>query len=494
VLRLDGYIRVSHVGQRHGERFLSPRIQRARIEEWAVGRGVVLLTVFEELDESGARADRPLLQEALDRVESGVSNGLVAWKVSRFGRSLIDGLQAIERVHAAGGAFYSASEGLDTSTDAGRLVLRIMLSIAEWDLDQLRDSWAQSKSDAVARGVWMGRTVPVGYRRLKSGRLTLDARTAPVVAEAFKRRAAGEPLRTISDFLAANHVRTARGNPVFTRQALARLFRHRAFLGEIRYGPYVKERAHTALIDLATWHEAQSPIRTPLIEPYREPELLSGLLRCATCGMPTIVMNRQRGEQTTAYYGCRKEFAWGRCPRPAFVTAAPVNTIVEQLVLTLLHRRRRAPERRVDHAEAAVDAATSTLAAYRDSDRVLATLGETVFAVGLEKRVAKVRDASLDLADARAAMRVHALPPAADLTKRWPSMDRAAKRSVLIAALDCVFIARGHGHIEQRVIVCPAGTAPRRLPRRYDRLQGDLTARRGWITAATYANEAFARR
>ncbi len=96
---IDGYVRVSRIGGRSGERFISPTYQRQQIEGWARLHGALIGQVFEELDESGGRADRPLLKEAVARVESGESNGIVVAKLDRFGRSLTHGLAAIERIH-----------------------------------------------------------------------------------------------------------------------------------------------------------------------------------------------------------------------------------------------------------------------------------------------------------------------------------------------------------------------------------------------------------
>jgi DNA invertase Pin-like site-specific DNA recombinase len=76
---------------------------------------------FEELDQSGARDDRPKLATAIARVEAGQSGGLVVSELDRFGRSLVDGLAAIERIQAAGGTFVSVNNGFDLSTDNGRL-------------------------------------------------------------------------------------------------------------------------------------------------------------------------------------------------------------------------------------------------------------------------------------------------------------------------------------------------------------------------------------
>src|SRR4051794_22732065 len=104
---VDGYVRVSQVRGRRGPRFISPVEQRDRIEGWARLHEVQLAEVFEELDQSGARSDRPLFLRAIERVEDGQTNGVVVAHLDRFGRSLADGLAAIERIRRAGGTFVS---------------------------------------------------------------------------------------------------------------------------------------------------------------------------------------------------------------------------------------------------------------------------------------------------------------------------------------------------------------------------------------------------
>jgi site-specific DNA recombinase len=158
---VDGYVRVSQVAGRGGLSFISPSVQREQIEAWAKLNSAQLAQVFEELDESGARADRPLLEEAVRRVETGISDGVVVAKLDRFGRSLISGLAAIDRIAKAGGTFASVQDELDVNTDTGRLVLRILLSMAEWELDRLRGVWSVAQQRAIARGVHLG-GIPTG--------------------------------------------------------------------------------------------------------------------------------------------------------------------------------------------------------------------------------------------------------------------------------------------------------------------------------------------
>jgi site-specific DNA recombinase len=73
---IDGYVRVSQVAGREGDSFMSPRVQREQLEAWAERNGASLAHVFEELDESGGRADRPLLEAAIKRVEDGDTDGV----------------------------------------------------------------------------------------------------------------------------------------------------------------------------------------------------------------------------------------------------------------------------------------------------------------------------------------------------------------------------------------------------------------------------------
>jgi site-specific DNA recombinase len=188
-IMVDGYVRVSRVGYRRGERFISPSVQREQISAWAQARPATLLEVWEELDESGGDAGRPLLETAVERIEHGVSQGLVVASVDRFGRSLLHGLTVIDRIERAGGGFFSVRDGFDVTTDTGRLVLRIMLAMAEWQLDRLRSSWDVASERAVARGAYVGAHVPTGYRKVRSGRLRPDSKVAPLVTELF--RAAG---------------------------------------------------------------------------------------------------------------------------------------------------------------------------------------------------------------------------------------------------------------------------------------------------------------
>jgi hypothetical protein len=161
------------------------------------------------------------------------------WRVDRFGRSLNDGVQIIERIRRAGGRFYSVQDGLDIDTEAGRLALRVLLSVAEFHLEGLRASWDAAREHAIGRGgMHLAKTVPVGYRRTGSGRLLPHPMHGVVIAELYERRAVGESVHTVCRFLEDHGVRTGKGNPGWSTSALSKPLRSRVYLGEVYHGDY----------------------------------------------------------------------------------------------------------------------------------------------------------------------------------------------------------------------------------------------------------------
>lgn len=65
-----GYFRVSRVGQREGDSFLSPTLQRESIERVCQREGIELIDVYEELDRSGG-ATRAAALEPRRRAHRG---------------------------------------------------------------------------------------------------------------------------------------------------------------------------------------------------------------------------------------------------------------------------------------------------------------------------------------------------------------------------------------------------------------------------------------
>lgn len=67
-MRLDAYVRVSRIGGRKGEGYISPEVQREAIERRARELGAEVDEVHDDQDYSGGNMERPAFEAALERL------------------------------------------------------------------------------------------------------------------------------------------------------------------------------------------------------------------------------------------------------------------------------------------------------------------------------------------------------------------------------------------------------------------------------------------
>jgi site-specific DNA recombinase len=238
-----GYVRVSRVGGRDGDSFLSPDHQRESVERVCAREGLELVDVLEELDRSGGDSARPLWNAALERVERGEVQAFVVWNFSRFSRSAADAELALRRIESAGGRLLSESESFDTSTPEGRFARRTLFSMAEMERERAANSFRRAGASAIERGIHFASRVPFGYTRDPGTRKLVPDGNAPTVVELFERRAKRQGWFALARWL------VERGASPKTNPAAVRwMVRNRAYLGEARSGEFVNRKAHPAIV------------------------------------------------------------------------------------------------------------------------------------------------------------------------------------------------------------------------------------------------------
>lgn len=104
---------------------------------------------------SGGRWDRPELHRLLDELDEG--DVVVVWKLDRLTRSLKDMLLILERIEAAGAGFRSLTEAIDTTTPAGRMMMQMLGSFAEFERAIVRERTMAGLQAARERGRKGGR-------------------------------------------------------------------------------------------------------------------------------------------------------------------------------------------------------------------------------------------------------------------------------------------------------------------------------------------------
>ncbi len=104
---------------------------------------------------SGAKMERPGLEEALDFLRAG--DTLVVWRLDRLGRSLRHLIETVRELEQRQIGFKSLTEHIDTTTSGGELVFHIFGALAEFERDLIRERTQAGLAAARARGRVGGR-------------------------------------------------------------------------------------------------------------------------------------------------------------------------------------------------------------------------------------------------------------------------------------------------------------------------------------------------
>jgi site-specific DNA recombinase len=466
-MRLLGYIRVSRMAGRDDESALTLRDQRRRIEAAATAHGHEIIDWLQELDQSGGREDRPKFQAALEAVENREADGIAVAYLSRFARSVPIAARSIERLEAVGGFLLAADVDMDTSTSQGNLMRNVIFSLAEFELDLIRERAQANREDVIGRGVHICRVPPTGYVRGEGKRLEPDPVAAAVVRDLFARKAKGASWDDLCAFL---DEWLPREGGRWTRSTVAGILSNRVYLGEAYAGDLVKTKAHDAIVDRAMWEAAQTSGKRA---PRRNgAALLTRLARCASCGH--TLTPASDGKRGYLNYNCRKRHSGGICPEPTRISQLRLNEHVEAAFLEWLEREQIAVEASAASDEtaalvAAVEAAEEEVRAYQELN-LASVVGAEVFREQVEQRQRTVNAARADLEQARRATVALPIGPQ-KLIDLWPSLDVDEKHGFLAAAIDAVAVRRadlpGKGSsVAARVHVFWRGQAPVDLPGR----------------------------
>lgn len=110
--------------------------------------------IFEE-HASGGRWDRPELHRMLDQLRR--DDVVVVWKLDRLSRSLKDLLFILEKIDQVGAGFFSLTESIDTTTPAGRMMMHMIGSFAEFEREMIRQRTLAGLTQARKEGRIGGR-------------------------------------------------------------------------------------------------------------------------------------------------------------------------------------------------------------------------------------------------------------------------------------------------------------------------------------------------
>lgn len=269
---------------------MSPDLQRVAIEDYARTRGYVVTAWMEGIDQSGSQSRSgwwKTLDRGVESVRAGDADVVLVWKFSRAARHRLKWAIAIDAVEAAGGRLESATEQLDTSTSAGRFARGMLAELSAFEAERIGEGWKETHAARLARGLAPTGKPRFGYAWDATEKIHVpDSETGPVLAEVYRRYAAGASFHALVRWLNGEGVPTLSGG-MWADHTLRRVLDSGFAAGEIVWNGQRHPGAHEPLIDADLWQAYRDRREERRVIPARVKRsryLLSGLVRCGHCG------------------------------------------------------------------------------------------------------------------------------------------------------------------------------------------------------------------
>jgi len=220
-MRVISYARVSTVEQAEGGISLDAQI--AKMAAYASLYDLEIIETILDPGESGKTLNRPGLKRALGLLKAGKADGLLIVKLERLTRCIADWQDLIDAYFGERGGkqLLSVNDSIDTRTAAGRLVLNVLITVAQWERETIGERTRDALQHKIRNGQRVGK-VRFGYDLAADG-MTLVENPAEqgIIGLMRDLRAAGKTLRQIAEELTRQGVPTKERKPRWTHTAVA---------------------------------------------------------------------------------------------------------------------------------------------------------------------------------------------------------------------------------------------------------------------------------
>ena len=174
------YTRVSTSMQVEG---YSLDAQKDKLKKYADYQEMWIAGEYSDEGKSGKSVEgRPEFQQMLRDIETGKDNVdfVLVFKLSRFGRNAADVLSSLQRMQDFGVNLICVEDGIDSSKDAGKLMISVLSAVAEIERENILVQTMEGRRQKAREGKWNGGFAPYGYK-LVDGELQIAEDEAPVI-------------------------------------------------------------------------------------------------------------------------------------------------------------------------------------------------------------------------------------------------------------------------------------------------------------------------
>ncbi|MGN1102458.1 MAG: recombinase family protein [Huintestinicola sp.] len=337
------YTRVSTAMQIDG---YSLDAQKSRMKAFADYNGYEIVGEYEDAGKSGKSIEGRLqfnqMMEDIKSGKDGVSYVLV-FKLSRFGRNAADVLSTLQVMQDFGVNLICVEDGIDSSKDAGKLMISVLSAVAEIERENIRVQTMEGRIQKAREGKWNGGFAPYGYK-LVDGELVINEEEAEAIRMIFDQYVnTNMGANGIAKYLEDHGIRKIQRQngktPLFNASLIRMILKNPVYCGKIAYGRRKMEKihgtrndyhlveqdnyllvdgVHEPIVSEELWQSAQVKLLAQAKKYERvntgkdtKVHLLSGIVKCPVCGAGMYgnksVKHKKDGTKYKDffYYGCK---------------------------------------------------------------------------------------------------------------------------------------------------------------------------------------------
>ena len=342
-IKVYTYTRVSTAMQVDG---YSLDAQKAKMKAYADYNDYEIAGEYEDAGKSGksieGRAQFGQMMEDIKSGKDGVSYVLV-FKLSRFGRNAADVLSSLQVMQDFGVNLVCVEDGIDSSKDAGKLMISVLSAVAEIERENIRVQTMEGRIQKAREGRWNGGFAPYGYQ-LVDGKLLINEEEAEAIRVIYDQYVHTDiGANGIAKYLENHGIRKIPRqngkNPLFDAHLIRLILKNPVYCGKIAYGRRKMEKVrgtrneyklveqdnylladglHEPIISEEVWQAAQVKLLAQA-KKYEHVNrgkdehvhLLSGIVKCPVCGAGMYgnksIKHKADGTKYKDfyYYGCK---------------------------------------------------------------------------------------------------------------------------------------------------------------------------------------------
>ena len=340
-LKVAAYCRVSTDGDEQLNSFNSQlKYYKDKISE---NKQWELADIYADEAITGTKAGiRDGFQKMINDCMAGKIDIILTKSISRFARNTVDTLNYVRKLKEKGVAIIFEEENINTLTMDGELLLTILSSVAQQEVQNISANVKKGLKMKVQRGEMIGSPECLGYDyNHKDKSISINPDEAEIVKFIFENYAEGHGTGYISKALREMGYKSKKGKATWSTRTILDIISNEKYKGDIMFGKtftidpiskkrvrnngevdkYYIENHHEAIVSTELWEKANQILegrrrnireKEEKFDDFSKKYTFSSIISCAYCGTYFSRRTSEKGQgEYKPVWKCAKQIKEG---------------------------------------------------------------------------------------------------------------------------------------------------------------------------------------